>query len=200
MAHTFKLEAGKKYLTRDGRVAEIKEFIAGTAYPFRGRVDGDSIDRGWLANGQWGYEPGERYDLVESAYRYFRCHADADRSDQHFIIWRNVPGERLVEGWFPNRQGDEWTDTSLSLTDDLLSDPYIIECDADGFILGRRELTEICTVKTTEDLTSAQRTRVAKLAARIVLADGPVLTVDELAGMTVGELVAQLGDTTIYSV
>lgn len=128
-------------------------------------------------------------------YRYFR-RVDEARTDRYFCVWRFYSADRPIEGKLPNRPGDDWQDTTLDLVKDLLSDPNIIECDADRFILGRPEPEPGIT----EDLTSAHRTRIAKLAARIVLADGPVLTVDELAGMTVGELVAQLGETEIYSI
>lgn len=189
---TLILEPGKRYLTRDGRVAEVtgpndydREFV------FEGMVDGKR--EVWRPDGSWHYLPNEEYglDLVSEIptetpeYRYFRWAAD-DRTDKHFIIWRNAPGDRLVEGWLPNLPGDEWQDTELSLTDDLLSDPDIIECDSEGLIHGRPEPVAAGA------LAPATRTRIAKLAARIVLADGPVLTVDELAGMTIGELVAKL--------
>lgn len=203
MANTLKLEVGKKYLTRGGQKTLIAGFDPepGIEWPFEGVCD--DVHLTWRSDGTFFDSRPHDTDLVEEfvepAYRYFRWHADADRSSPRFIIWRNAPGDRLVEGWFPYKQGDEWTATGLSLTDDLLSDPNIIECDSAGFTLGRRELTEILTPKTTEDLTPASRTRIAKLAARIVLADGPVLTVDELAGMAVGELVTILDDVTIHS-
>lgn len=187
VANKLQLKVGGKYKTREGRVAEIEDFRECGFYPFAGRCDGRALS--WTASGNFFSPRPHPADLVEEIveapqYRYFRWHEDS-RSGKMFIIWRNALGERLVEGRLPNRPGDDWTGTSLSLTDDLLSNPDIIECDAEGHILGRPE---------PESLTTGQRTQIAKLAARIVLADGPVLTVDELAGMTVAELVGAIVD------
>jgi hypothetical protein len=197
MAETkLRLEVGKKYRTRNGEEAEVTAYdqVGDTRWPFWGGVSGYG-ELSWRPDdAHFGSQPHD-FDLVEEivepTYRYFRWRDDTP-TDKLYVIWRNTPGDRLVEGRCPNRPGDEWTETSLSVTDDLLTDPDIVECLEDGSL--------IATFRTTEDLTPEARTRIAKLAARIVLADGPVLTVDELAGMTVRELVEKLEDNTIHSV
>ena len=221
MANTLKLEVGKRYLARDGREVLINGFDAepGIEWPFEGVCDGVQLT--WKSNGAFFdcrahdtdlieeiVEPAYRYfrrrahdtdlieEIVEPAYRYFR-RRDDNRSYKCFVIWRSAPGDWLVEGWLPNKQGDEWSDTDLSLTGDLLFDPNIIECDSEGLILGRPEPVAVAA---SEDLTPEQRTRIAKLAARIVLADGPMLSIDELASMTVGALVTRLEDCVIHSI
>lgn len=269
-----RLEAGKKYGTRDGQIVEIDDHddTPSNPFPFSGYVDGNYFS--WKPDGtffdarpndmdlvseipdaspeyryfrfysqdcnidgqdmRWRVAPGARPEACDThegvwrtsahgdleslettngliecrldgtlltpptpEYRYFR-RVDEARTDLYFCVWRFYSADGPIEGKLPNCPRDDWQDTSLDLVKDLLSDPNIIECDADGFILGRPEPEPEPGI--TEDLTSAHRTRIAKLAARIVLADGPILTVDELAGMTIGELVTQLGETEIYSI
>lgn len=130
-------------------------------------------------------------------YRYF-----ADRVDDTLLtVWRVSPDGR-VEAKHYGKDGDPWETSGLSNPRDFDNDEYF-ECDVDRNPIQTPEPEPAPTVsfKTTEDLTPGQRTRIAKLAARIVLADGPVLTVDELAGLTVWQLVCKLENVTdIYSI
>ena len=217
---TLRLEVGKKYRTRDEQVAEVHEVRASGTYCVDGTVDG--AGRCWTADGVWyvGEEgdldlveeiPEPRNLILEPGKRYLTRDgqvAEVTGPNGHvgeFVFEGRVDGRREV--W---RSDGSWhwvpgVEHELDLDKDLLSDPNIIEC-GDGLIFGVPErpanAPDVLDVsfKTTEDLTFVQRTRIAKLAARIVLADGPVLSVDELAGMTVGELITILEDITIYSI
>lgn len=70
------IEIGKKYLTRDGRVARIKEMkdakhgVDGLSFPFYGEVS-MPVDRRnvetWTANGSWNGRHENDLDLVANA-------------------------------------------------------------------------------------------------------------------------------------
>lgn len=196
--NTLRLEVGKKYRTRDGQIVEIDDHddTPSNPFPFSGYVDGNYFS--WKHDGTFFDARPNDMDLVEEIpdatpeYRYFRFDSQDRNIDGQDMRWRVAPGARpeacdTHEGvWRTSAHGDlESLETANGL----------IECRLDGTLRCQPESEPAAPTKTPE-----HRARIAKLAARIVLADGPILTVDELAGMTVGELVAQLGETEIYSI
>lgn len=202
--NTLRLEVGKKYRTRDGRAAEItrerEDVDMRSSWRWGGTLEGSPTTY-WRFDGRSLHSGEYPTDLVEEIpdaapeYRYFRFDSQDRNIHGQDMRWRVAPGARPEA--CDTHEG-VWRTSAHEDAESLETANGLIECDAEGHILGRPESEPEPSIA--EDLTPEHRTRIAKLAARIVLADGPILTVDELAGMTVGELVARLESATeIYS-
>lgn len=198
--NTLRLEVGKKYRTRDGRVATItthhesddpfERFLGELA-----RLDGSGTDSvTWSETGSW-YCGQDDWDLVEEivetpTYRYF-VDPNEDPAGSTYVIWRvdeRCPED--VEGKYLNDESDAWEITIFSLPE-LLERPDFVECDESGKPLVPPE--SVYDFTSTLDRPDVElRTR--KLAARILLAGGPAFEWQDLARMTVAELVAALPD------
>lgn len=191
------IEPGKRYLTRDGRLATITEVCHAGIYRVEGEVDGH--ERCWTIFGEWYEGQTNNLDLISEiseisevtddsapAYRYFRWANNPNFPESR---WRS----RGVGVEYCPGTGD-WKGSAHEDLDSLLRDDALVECDAFG------NLPQTPDTPPPADLSPASRTRIAKLAARIVLADGPVLTVDKLAGMTVAELVEAIVECDPYDI
>ena len=143
----FQIEIGKKYLTRDGRIAEVTGPSDGE-YSFEGNPEGSSREV-WRADGSWHWVVGEEHelDLVseyvgpaaanEPRYRYF-CYLDTETPDR-FCVWRHAADEHYASAKFIFRPGDDWEHTGICLEDNL-TDPGMVECDENGRPLSSRPL------------------------------------------------------------
>lgn len=204
--NTLQLQLGKRYLARDGKEVLIDGFHTDpkNPYPFEGVHDDMRLS--WKPDGTFLDSRPHDADLVSEirddtpAYRYFVRRAGCGFGTR--LIWRLDPQGRRVHCRDLDDPLCDWLVSSHSPRT-LLEDDELVESCEDGVLLVPYYDAASAPVqlKTTLDLTAAQRTRIAKLAARITLADGPVLSIDELAGMTVGELVTRLdGVTDIYGI